>query len=269
MDIRYLVISLLYSQIFCELNETKRKIDSKLEKKENIIPSLIFYFIFIASCIVSFTIIFKKYTLEQYNPVKIQSDDKPKSSESETNTETHDTNEKESNIPNCIYGLSLFGRFLMTIFSLDVLFFLYNLVVQAILLFPGLLYDMTHKGWRNTFYFLYGIFTIFSASILIIPTYEFFSFSFLRFENPFIHLISFRYILNDDEFDKYKNKKNKLINYLLSFLGFFFLLFYIIGFNYTFSAKIKDIIEIIILTIIFIYYISIILCYAFLSFYFF
>ena len=46
-------------------------------------------------------------------------------------------------------------------------------------------------------------------------------------------------------------------------------MFYIIGFKYTFSAEIKDIIEIIILTIIFIYYISIILCYAFLSFYFF
>ena len=36
-----------------------------------------------------------------------------------------------------INGFSNIGKFLLTILSLDVIFFLYNLVVQAILLIPG------------------------------------------------------------------------------------------------------------------------------------
>ena len=191
MDIRILVIILLNPQIFCELNKTTNKNDSKLDIEDENYFWLLYIVILLVSIVISLTIIFKKFTFEQYESVK------NKSSESE----------EESNVQNCLYGFSLFGKFLLTIFSVDVLFFCYNLVVQAILLIPGLLYDMTYIGRRNFFIFLYSIFTIFSASILIVPTYEFCSFNFLSSKNPFIHLISFMYILNDEDFDKYKEKK--------------------------------------------------------------
>ena len=265
---RIFIISLLFSQIFCQLDKEKDKNDFKLDLENGIIPSLLYYSILIVSCIVSLTTIFKKYTLEQYNVVEINQGDLSKPSETGKINENNNSIEEESNFKNMINGFSNIGKFLLTILSLDVIFFLYNLVVQAILLIPGLLYDMTYIGWRNFFVILYMIFTIFSSSILIIPTYEFFSFNFLRFKNPFIHLISFRYILNDEENHKYLLKKNKFINNSLSILGFIFILFYILGFRFTFSATIKDIIEIIVLSFIFIYYFAIILCYVFLSFYF-
>ena len=181
---RIFIISLLFSQIFCQLDKEKDKNDFKLDLENGIIPSLLYYSILIVSCIVSLTTIFKKYTLEQYNVVEINQGDLSKPSETGKINENNNSIEEESNFKNMINGFSNIGKFLLTILSLDVIFFLYNLVVQAILLIPGLLYDMTYIGWRNFFVILYMIFTIFSSSILIIPTYEFFSFNFLRFKNP-------------------------------------------------------------------------------------
>ena len=55
------------------------------------------------------------------------------------------------------YNLSLIYRIIFTLLSLEELFFICNMVVQDILIFPGFLYDMENIMWIP-FYFLYIIF---------------------------------------------------------------------------------------------------------------
>ena len=45
---------------------------------------------------------------------------------------------------------------------------------------------------------------------MVIPTYEFLLFPFMSFRNPFIHLISFAYIVKNVKFDTEKSlRKNR------------------------------------------------------------
>ena len=120
---RIFITSLLFSQIFCQLDQEKDKNDSKLDLKNDIIPSLLYYSIFIVSCIVSLTTIFKKYNFEQYNVVEINQGDSSKPSEIGKITENNNSIEEESNFKNMINGFSNIGKFLLTILSLDVIFF--------------------------------------------------------------------------------------------------------------------------------------------------
>ena len=82
--------------------------------------------------------------------------------------------------------LSFLGRIVYTILSLEVLFFFYNFVVQSILLFPGPLYDMENKFFKSIFFDFYFLFVIFSPIVLIIPTYEFISFPYLFYNDPYM-----------------------------------------------------------------------------------
>ena len=163
---------------------------------------------------------------------------------------------------NIISKLSYLGRIVYTILSLEVLFFFYNIVVQSILLFQGPLYDMENKFFKVNFYFLYYLFMIFSPIVLIIPTYEFFSFPYLLYDDPYCHLKSFKYIgtsitYEEEQYNIIDDKLNK------SFMnwGILFFVFFLIGLFTDFFADIKDIIEFCILVSNFIHYITIFFCY--------
>ena len=79
---------------------------------------------------------------------------------------------------NIWYNLSLICRIIFTLLSLEALFFIYNMIVQDILIFPGILYDMENLIWKIFFYILYIIFIWYASKLIIIPTYEFIKFPF-------------------------------------------------------------------------------------------
>ena len=82
------------------------------------------------------------------------------------------------------------------------------MIVQDILIFPGILYDMENLMWIF-FYILYVIFIWYASKLIIIPTYEFINFPFLKYNNPFCHLNSFRYLINGIEYKELENEKKK------------------------------------------------------------
>ena len=57
---------------------------------------------------------------------------------------------------NLSFGLTFFGRLVMTYYSFHGLFFIYNLIIQYIILMPGLLYDI--ETGVGKFFFLLPIF---------------------------------------------------------------------------------------------------------------
>ena len=163
------------------------------------------------------------------------------------------------------YNLSLGCRIILTLLSLEALFFIYNMIIQDILIFPGILYDMENLMWIP-FYFLYIIFIWYASKLIIIPTYEFLNFPYLRYYNPFCHLNSFRYLLNGIKYKEIENERinSKFIlriNQILAACGGIFSLLFVISFFLKSLVKIKDYLEVIFLIFIFIYNISIICCY--------
>ena len=54
---------------------------------------------------------------------------------------------------------------------------------------------------------------ILTSNVFVIPTYEFLSFPFLKFKNPFSHLESFRYIFKDEKFNCKSVAKKKTFLY--------------------------------------------------------
>jgi len=166
------------------------------------------------------------------------------------------------------YGLTFFGRLLMTIYSIHGLFFIYSIIIQYILYFPGFLFQIDSGLLKFIFSIIYIAFSISCSNILVIPTYEFFTFPFIKYINPFGHFNSFIYIFNEREFDfdLNINKNSNIINYFLySIEGI-----YIIGLLLTFYPGIlliKDLAKIGILIFIYSYYLILVLCY-FLMFFF-
>ena len=139
------------------------------------------------------------------------------------------------------------------------------MIVQDILIFPGILYDMEKLMWIP-FYILYIIFIWYASKLIIIPTYEFINFPFLKYYNPFCHLNSFRYLINGIEYEELKNEKidSKYIlriNQILAICGGMFSLIFISTFAFKSMIKVKDFVEFLFLIFIYIYYISIIFCY--------
>ena len=169
MTVLILILVSIFSKSFCNLNETEETFEETLSKNSDIIFSILYLIIFISSCIISLIIIFNKRKntnniLETSVDVQI--------AEPRNLTNNQIIADADDNDDFDIFlGLSYIGRILFTIQSFEVIFFLYNLFIQAILLIPGLLYDMTYIGWRNFFVILYFIFSIFSSSILIIPSF--------------------------------------------------------------------------------------------------
>ena len=161
-----------------------------------------------------------------------------------------------------ILKLSYLGRIVYTILSLEALFFFYNIVAQSLLLFPGPLSDMENIFFKILFYFLYFQFIIFSPIVLIIPTYEFISFPYLSYNDPYCHLKSFYYIYNYKEYNEEEyNRIDKKINKSLMNWGICFSIFFVIGIFTDIFSFIKDLIEFIIILFNFIHYMTLFFCY--------
>lgn len=170
-------------------------------------------------------------------------------------------NEKEENIKikstkNFFFGFSIIGRIIFTLYSLHGLFFIYNFIIQYIILFPSLLYTGEIPDWaRVPFIIIYISFALTSSNLLVIPTFEFFSFPFLLYKEPLAHIYSFYYLYKEKKYTIDDAKKN----YNVIAIAFFIIMeiLYLIGLilGYVFKNIIfKDYIKIIILVIIYLYY---------------
>ena len=97
---------------------------------------------------------------------------------------------------------------------------------------------------------------------MVIPTYEFLCFPFLKYKNPLSHLESFNYIIENKEFNSKENreKNNKALNIFLFLISIFYLFGFIIGL-FSDSAFLKNFVELIILLVVYSYYLILILCY--------
>ena len=129
-----------------------------------------------------------------------------------------------------LFGMTYIGRLIMTIYSFHGLFFIYNIIIQYIILIPGLLYEIKAPAGRLILSFIYIIFAISSANILVIPTHEFLSFPFLVYKNPLCHIQSFYYIFREIPCDTRKLTKEKTIfSFIFNLFLFFMQIFYILG----------------------------------------
>lgn len=95
-----------------------------------------------------------------------------------------------------IYGITFIGRLIMTFYSLQALFFLYNFMINFIFLIPGMLFFTDNILLKISTIIVYVFFASLSSNILIIPTYEFLLFPFLRSKNVMAHLESLRIAIN-------------------------------------------------------------------------
>lgn len=141
----------------------------------------------------------------------------------------------------------------MTLLSIEVLFFIINISIQSLLLFPPIIEEIV-KCWLN--YLVYIIYVYSATYVLIIPFYEFLIFPFLTESNPLCHLGSFTYI---NESDIGKKNNDIIINIILSIIWILFLILYKSSYNSVWFEFYKDILESIILIFLLIYYTSIIL----------
>ena len=146
----------------------------------------------------------------------------------------------------------------MTFLSIEVFFFIINILIQSILIFPPIIEEIKSYILIIPVYAIYFCYVYFSSYVFIIPFYEFFNVPFLKESNPFCHLYSFIYI-NTSEFD---NKNNDIIiNIILSIIGFIFSIFYISSYFCVKLDSFKDYLEVSLLYCLLIYYTSLILSY--------
>lgn len=203
---------------------------------------------------------------EANNEKEINNDDQVKQNEASQNKNAECTIILGGDL---MYGITFLGRVIFTLYSFHGLFFIYNFIIQYIILVPGILYEIESKFFQIIWGICYLIFAICTSNILVIPTFEFFSFPYLANRNPFAHLQSFYYIMEDKEFDTevIVRQNNNYINGLLIFVEIVYALGYILGFA-SISIKVKDFIKIIVLFLIYLYYLIIFLNYIIISIYF-
>ena len=162
-----------------------------------------------------------------------------------------------------------FGRIILMKLSLEALFFIYNIIIQSVLIFPGLIIDMQKNFFYYIFNILYICFVIFSQNILIIPSYEFITLPYLSYPNPNYHLNSFKYIsINKVDEEKLKNENGENVNIYLTVFGIYYFIFFIISIFIGELSPFKDILKGFALIYIIYHYMSIIWCYLLYSIYF-
>ena len=171
-----------------------------------------------------------------------------------------------------IYGITFFGRLIITYYSMHALFFIYNFIVQFIILIPGILYITDIFFFKIIIIIVYLLFSILSSNIIVISTYDFLLFQFLRYRNVIAHLESLRIIINiiNDKTDNFAKKTVELnaSKWCLDIALFIIEISYIIGFFLGFTSGTiigKDIIREVILIIIYIYYLVIFISYIIIS----
>ena len=169
------------------------------------------------------------------------------------------------------YGVSLFGRILFTLYSIHGVFFIYNFVIQYIIMFPSVLYSNEMSNAAGFFFScIYALFAINTSNLLLIPTYEFFSFPFLLYKQPFAHIISFIYTRRGQEYS-YEDVKVHNVCTKITFVLFILVeVLYVIGLICVYffeNVILKDCIKMGILILIYTYYTIIFLSYFIYSFY--
>ena len=179
-----------------------------------------------------------------------------------------DTNEGASS-KDIWYRLTIIGRIIMTLYSFQALFFLYNFIINFIFLPIGMLFFTESLVNVYLGLLLQIFFTFLCYDILIIPTYEFLIFSFLSYNNIFAHLESIILtsciINNNNESSEIKYNESDIISDIILII---IEISYIIGFFLGFSSSTvigKDIIREIIFIIIYSYYLFIFFGYLFVA----
>ena len=172
---------------------------------------------------------------------------------------------------NFSFGITFLGRLLMTYYSFHGLFFIYNIIIEYILLIPGFLFQIDSKSGKFVFSVVYIFFAISCSNLLIIPTYEFLTFPFLYYKNPLSHLLSFVYIFKEKEFDFDNIVKDYPGLTIIIYIFYIVIeIIYILGFFLGLFTQIiifKDIVKCIILIYIYLHYLTIFFCYFILSLY--
>ena len=180
---------------------------------------------------------------------------------------------KNPNKRNILFGISFPGRIILTLYSFHGLFFIYNIIIQYVILIPGLLFEINNTFLLAFLSFIYVCFAQSTTNILVIPTYIFLTFPFIRYPNPFDHIISFIYIFQEIKYDQNEidlKASTKVINTIINIIIIIIEIFYIIGLLLGYGSvtiKVQDITKVIILFIMYLYFLIIILCYCLLSVY--
>ena len=161
-----------------------------------------------------------------------------------------------------MYGITFLGRILITLYSFHGLLFLYNIIFQFLTFVPLLFYDIEKILLKLFFCFIYICFSLLFSNIMVSLAFEFLSFPFLYFNNPLSHFYSFYYIIYDEQFDvtesigknSYRTNLFLIIIEVLYFIGF---LLAILSTHTLFL----DIINCFLLCLIYLYYLTMLLCY--------
>ena len=159
-----------------------------------------------------------------------------------------------------LYGLTFFGRLIMTLYSFHAMLFIYNFVIELIILIPETLYLTDYLIVQILIIIVFLLFSVFASSILVIPTYEVFLFPFLRNRNVLAHLESLRNtmdIIYDIKPEEINLKTNNIIFDIILVLVE---IFYFLGFFFGFSSKliiVKDVIRVCIFCLIYFYFLVI------------
>ena len=160
------------------------------------------------------------------------------------------------------YGITFIGRLVMTLYSFQALFFLYNFIINFIFLLPGMLYFTDNGAIIFLVFLVYAFFAGLCSNMLIIPTYEFLQFNFLRYKNCLCHLQSLRITINIIHDNSSRNetidfrKSNIIINIILIIIEVCYISGLIFGLFHK-TMIVDDIIREIIYIIIYLYYLII------------
>ena len=173
-----------------------------------------------------------------------------------------------------MFAITFIGRIIMTLHSFHGLFFIYNFIIQYIILVPGILFEIENVFAKVFLGIIYIFFAICTSNILVIPTYDFLLFPFLNFRNPLYHLESLprvRYILKNQK-ERLLESEEEIENKNYFFMDIFLIAietFYILGYLLALASitKFKDVIKIIILFIIYTYYLVVFIGYILISIY--
>ena len=153
------------------------------------------------------------------------------------------------------------GRLIITYYSFYGLIFIFNFAIQFLTLIPGAISKIDCKFIEYLILIFYIVYSIFYSRILLIPAFEFFSFPFIRYKDSLIHLWTFNYIAKNKKFKSgYSNKNNEILNYFLRFIQLFYLISFILGIL-TNHLTLMDYFNSFILSIIYIYYLTIFFSY--------
>jgi hypothetical protein len=167
-----------------------------------------------------------------------------------------------------LYGLTFLGRLIMTYYSFHAMLFIYNFIIELIILIPEILYITNNVFVQILIIIIFFLFSIFASSILVIPTYEVFLFPFLRYRNVLAHLQSLKKTMNIIYDIKTEEINLKTNNWFIDLILILVELFYFIGFFCGFSSNsigTKDTIRVGIFIVVYLYFLVLFFSYIFVS----